>query len=188
MKQLLLIGDSIRMGYCETVKTLLAEEYEVIFPKENCRMSQNILTSLGSWVSLCRREDVAVVQFNCGHWDAARFGGDSEPLTSLSEYEKNLRAIVRRLRGYFPAAKLVFATTTPMNPAHPETINARTTDEIRAYNAVAETVMREMDVVVNDLFAATTEWGGEAYADYCHFTPEAFARLGGIAAAYLRAM
>ena len=38
MKQLLLIGDSIRMGYCETVKTLLADDYEVIFPKENCRM------------------------------------------------------------------------------------------------------------------------------------------------------
>ena len=186
MKQILLIGDSIRMGYCETAKALLADRYEVIFPKENCRMSQNILTSLGAWAGLCRPEDVTVVQFNCGHWDAARFGGDSEPLTSLDEYAKNLRAIVRRLRGYFPAAKLIWASTTPMNPTHPQTSNPRTTDEIRAYNAVAAAIMAEEGIAVNDLFAATEHWSTDDFADYCHFTPEAFARLGGITAEFLR--
>lgn len=37
MKKTLLIGDSIRMGYCGFVKALLAGEAEVFFPEENGR-------------------------------------------------------------------------------------------------------------------------------------------------------
>ena len=39
MKSLLLIGDSIRMGYDKSVKRTLAGKANVIFPEENCRFA-----------------------------------------------------------------------------------------------------------------------------------------------------
>ena len=43
MKQVFLIGDSIREGYCEKVKEALRDRAEVIYPGENCRTSQYIV-------------------------------------------------------------------------------------------------------------------------------------------------
>ena len=37
---------------------------------------------------------------------------------------------------------------------------------------------KEQGIAVNDLFAVTKDWGEETYADYCHYTAEAFAELG----------
>ena len=73
--QILLLGDSIRMGYCQIVKELLKDEYEVIFPESNCRCTHFTLESLEFWVNLCDPDRVAAVHFNNGQWDAARFGG-----------------------------------------------------------------------------------------------------------------
>ena len=101
MNRIFLIGDSIRMGYCEHVKGLMADCAEVIYHKVNCRSSQCILMNLFDWSRLCDAEGVTVVHFNCGHWDAARFDCDPQPLTSLGEYEKNLESIVRNLKKYY---------------------------------------------------------------------------------------
>ncbi len=40
MKKVLLIGDSIRMGYDKYVKDALNEVAEVYYPTENCRFSE----------------------------------------------------------------------------------------------------------------------------------------------------
>lgn len=178
MKQFLLIGDSIRMGYCEYVKTLSADCAEVIYPDENCKSSQNILFNLLNWSNLCNKEKVEIVHFNCGHWDVAHCNCDLEPITSLQEYQKNLYAIVRQLKSFFPKARLIFATTTPMNPAYPECINPRTTEDIVKYNDAAKSVMKEVGVAVNDLFAIAEPWGQEYYIDYCHLSAEGYRLLG----------
>ena len=178
MKQVLLIGDSIRMGYCQEVKKQLSERAEVFYPDENCRSSQNIMMSIALWARLCEKQNVGVVYWNCGHWDATHFNGDPESLTSLSEYEKNLGAISGMLKRLFPNAKLVFATTTPMNPTYPDGKSMRTTEEIMAYNDVAKRTFEGTDVLLDDLFAQTQGWGAEYYADYAHFTSEGSALLG----------
>lgn len=178
MKQVLLIGDSIRMGYCGYVKEALADKAEVIYPEENCRSSQHILMNLGAWAKMCNKESVEVVHFNCGHWDAERFNGDIEPLTSVEEYEKNLRKIVRVLRSFFPNAKLICATTTPMNPANRPGDCNRTTEELHLYNKSAMAVMQEMEVEVNDLFTAAIFWGAERFVDYCHMADVGYRALG----------
>lgn len=177
MKQVLLIGDSIRMGYCEKVKEALAGRAEVIFPTENCMSSQYILTRLIYWSKLCNKEDVAVVQVNCGQWDTGHFNGTPEPLTSLEEYRKNLRMIIWTLRNFFPKAQIMLATTTPMNPVHAETINPRTTQEIMEYNKVIKKLAAEQGLPVNDLFEESKDWGEEFYLDYCHMTEEGYQRL-----------
>ena len=186
-KVVFLIGDSIRMGYCETVKKELADVAEVIYPEENCRYSQYILTSLRAWSGLCDPERVALVQFNCGHWDAAHWDGEDVPLNSPELYSENIRRIIARLRALYPNAKVVFATTTPMNPNGENSVNARTTQQIEVYNAEGAKVAAAMGVPVNDLFAYTRDWPEECYADYCHMTPEGFETLGRYVAQRLRA-
>lgn len=177
MKQVLLLGDSIRMGYCGYVKEALADKAEVIYPDENCRSSQNIIMNLGVWAKLCDKERVAVVHFNCGHWDAEPFNGDTEPLTTVEEYVKNLRKIVRALRNLFPNAKLIFGTTTPMNPTTRKGQCSRTTEDIHLYNKAADALMKELEIEVNDLFTASIFWGMERFIDYCHLTDVGYKAL-----------
>jgi len=184
--QVLLIGDSIRMGYCETVKNELDDCADVLYPKENCRNSQNVLISLGAWAADCSPDNTAVVQFNCGHWDAAHWDGEAEPLTSLDEYRRNMERIISRLRTYFPKAKLIAATTTPMNPSGILGANPRTTDEIKRYNEALVSAAETNGVYVNDLFQISESWDESYYQDYCHFVESAYAVLGKTTAAIIR--
>ena len=146
------------------------------WPDGNCANSQNVLINLGWWRKFASKP--AVIQFNCGHWDAAHWDGDDEPITSVGEYARNVRLIIRRLRRYYPNAKLVYATTTPMNPSGVKGGNRRTTEEIRRYNAAAVAVAKAEGIAVNDLFALVEKWPAGDYADYCHFSPAANERLG----------
>lgn len=180
LPEVLLIGDSIRMGYCDAVAEALRGKAVVKWPRENCRSSQNIVISLVQWRKLVASPKV--VHVNCGHWDAACWDGDPEPLTSVEEYARNVRKIIHRIRRYWPEAKIVFATTTPVNPNGSRGRDMRTTESIRRYNAAAVKVATEEGVAVNDLFAITVKWDSGSYSDFCHFNKAASKRLGHIVA------
>ncbi len=184
--QVLLIGDSIRMGYCHMVQAELADEADVIFPDGNCRSTHYVIESLGGWMAMCDPRRLAAVHMNCGHWDAARFDDDEEPLTSLSVYAANIGRIIRHLKKHFPNAKTSFATTTPMNPSVEHCANHRTTDEIRVYNRVGIEAALAQGAGIDDLFAFTENWGAEAYLDYCHFTEDSNQKLAKTVADFLR--
>ena len=95
LPEVLLIGDSIRQLDCPYVAEALRGKAEVKWPvKENCQSSQNILISLARWRGLVASPKV--VQFNCGHWDAAHWDDDAGPLTTVEEYARNVRLIIRR--------------------------------------------------------------------------------------------
>lgn len=185
LPQVVLIGDSIRLGYCQTVGQALAGRAEVVYPSENCRDTHAVITSLLGWSREWDAARVTLVHFNCGHWDIAHWGGDAESLTPVDCYRKNIGRIIARLRRLFPGAQIVYATTTPMNPDGSLGLNPRTTAEIIRYNGAGSAAAREQGAEINDLFAATAAWGPECYRDYCHFTPEAFERLGKITADFL---
>lgn len=184
-KTVVLLGDSIRLGYCERVKACL-EGVSVYYPEENCRNTQYLLTQLSGYAAALDPKTVVSVLFNCGHWDAAHFGGSSESLTSEEEYRRNLGILVHRLRALFPKASLFFATTTPMNPKAGEDRNPRTNEEIDRYNTVAREVMKREGVEVLDLNAFTRAFSEESFADGCHFTKEASRLLGDRVAAFLK--
>lgn len=173
-KNIFLIGDSIRAGYCIGVQEKMAEQANVFYVLENCRNTQYVIIQLQAWLLRFEKpEMVDAVHFNCGHWDAAHWEGAPEPLTSLEEYRKNLKIIIWLLRKNFVNAKLFFATTTPMNPNGMAGGNPRTTEQIQQYNRVAEEVCAEAEIPVNDLFAFTKDWRSASFKDYCHFTEEA---------------
>ncbi len=184
--QILLIGDSIRMGYCEFVKEELGDFADVRYPAENCRNTQHVLISLGAWAKLCSPEETAAVQFNCGHWDVAHWDNEAYPLTSPDEYERNTERIITRLRGYFPKAVLIAATTTPMNPAGAACPCPRTNDEIRQYNDALTAAAKKHGVCVNDLFGMAEDWDSACYRDYCHFQEASYRALGKATAAFIR--
>lgn len=178
-KNVFLIGDSIRRGYCDMTRKALANVAEVFFVEDNCKNTQNVITSLNVWANMfsdCNKVDV--VHFNCGHWDVAHWCGAEFSLTSEAEYRKNLQIIIYLISTLFPNAKIVFATTTTMNPNGQQGVNVRTNEDIVRYNDIAKLVMIENDIEINDLFAITKEWDSLHYEDYCHFTAESNLILG----------
>ena len=188
-KNIFLIGDSIRKGYCPTVRKELEGQAEVFYFEDNCRSTQYVIFSLKKWAALFDHpERVDLVHFNCGQWDVAHFNGYPSPLTSPEEYEKNIRMIFVLLRKFFPNARLVFATTSPMNPDGGSTggINPRSTEDVARYNRIAVRIAEENDVAINDLFAFMQNFGSNCFIDTCHLTPDAFARVGREVARYLR--
>ena len=173
-----LIGDSIRKGYCADVKAQLADRAEVFYVEDNCRSTQYVMFSLNGWANkFDRREKVSLVLFNCGHWDIAHWLGVEEPLTGKAEYRKNLKMIAAQLKKLFVNARLVFITTTPMNPSGLVGVNPRTNGEIDEYNRLAAETCAELGLDVIDLNGFCRDWDSTYYRDYCHFTEEGFALL-----------
>ena len=186
---ILLLGDSIRLGFEPLFKELTENEFSVFSPDENCCMSQNIIISLKRWSNMFDfPEKVDVIHFNCGHWDAAHWLNSSEPVTSVGEYEKNIGIIIDILKRLFPNAKIIFATTTPMNPVDPigHSENPRTNPDIDIYNTVGAKEAKEHGIYVNDLNSFCRGWGEEAYADYCHFTKESYKKIAEYTAKFIK--
>lgn len=177
-KTVFLIGDSIRDGYRQTVRNELAAIANVVFPEENCRYTQYVLTSLCNWAGLCDPDSVDLVHFNCGHWDVAHWGEEEFSLNTEEVYAANIGRIIQKLRKLFPRAKIVFATTTAMNPTGIVNVNPRTNAEIERYNAAGVKAALENGARVYDLYAFTKDWDKNYFADHCHFTQAAFAVLG----------
>lgn len=59
-------------------------------------------------------KSVDVVHFNNGLWDLGQRDG-RDCLTPVDVYASTLRRIVDELRHFFPNARIIFATTTPIN-------------------------------------------------------------------------
>lgn len=171
--KVLLFGDSICMGnegfgYSKYVKEQLQEIADLEIPADLTRFSAYFLRHLQDWVKeLHAGTDVDIVHFNVGLWDVLRINGQS-PLTSLKEYENNLKKIAWQLKYYFPQAKLIFATTTPVNSNNQDYSLLRNNADIEEYNDVAVSVMKENNVVIDDLYSVAQQLKDE-YVDSVHF-------------------
>ena len=172
-----LIGDSIRMGYQDYVASQLAGRAEVWVPEENGGDSRNVLAHLDQWV-LARQPDV--VHVNCGLHDLKRaFGAGSE--VPLAEYERNVRQILQRLQRELNGA-VVWATTTPVdeNWHHQNKGFDRLEADVEGYNAAARAVAVDLGVPIDDLFAVVEREGKAQLLtqDGVHFTEEGSQLLG----------
>ena len=112
MKKIVLIGDSIRLGYGRYIKEAFLGVAEVYAPEDNCKFTQNVLRYVHEWKNIGGwPDDIDVVHWNAGLWDVLRLYED-EPLTPKEFYGDNIKRIDKRLRLLFPKAKFVFATST----------------------------------------------------------------------------
>ena len=174
MKKVFLLGDSIRMGYCAFVREMLAGKAEVYYSDDNDRFAGYTYIGIPQWKNLAGDpEAVNVVHWNNGHWDCAHFFGDSEPYSTVAEYAAWLRRVYDCIRRNFPNAKVIFATTTGIDPAqYAQMSSPRSNEEIAAYNRAAEKVMADLGVPVNDLAALASTFPAACYRDAVHFTDD----------------
>ena len=108
LPKVVLVGDSIRMGYAPFVAKLLAGKATVVSPAPNGEDSGNVLRHLDEWVV---NEKPDVVHINAGLHDLKL--KDKSYQVPLTDYEKNLKTILERIqRG--TKARVIFATTTPI--------------------------------------------------------------------------
>ncbi|MBN2004000.1 MAG: SGNH/GDSL hydrolase family protein [Anaerolineae bacterium] len=176
-KSVILIGDSIRMGYQAVVQQQLAGLADVWGPEMNGGDSRKVLNYLDDWV-LIRRPDV--VHLNCGLHDIKTPFGSDDCAIPLPQYRANLCEILTRIRR--SAADIIWATTTPVNDAwhHANKDFDRFEADVDAYNAVAVAVAHEFEVPINDLHAVIVAAGRDALLlpDGVHFSEAGYTLLG----------
>lgn len=152
LPRVLLIGDSISIGYTLPTRKLLAGKANVHRIPTNGGPTTHGLEQLDRWLGDSRWD---VIHFNFGlhdlkHADAAGNLVDVSKAprqVDLDAYRDNLRAIVRRLKA--TGATLIWCSTTPVPPG----AKGREPGDEIAYNAVAAEVMKDEGVVTNDLHA-----------------------------------
>jgi len=177
LPRVLLIGDSISIGYTPIVQELLKGKAEVIHPSDNCESTLTGLKKLSEWLGEGRW---TVIHFNFGLHDLKHVNAKGErvpveqgkQLVALDKYEKNLRQLVERLRK--TGARLIWCSTTPVPPG----AMGRVSGDEAKYNEVAAKVMQESQIAINDLCAVARPRLAELQqpADV-HFTPAGYKEL-----------
>ena len=145
LPRVLIVGDSISIGYTPPVRKLLAGEANLLRIPTNAGTSGNGVFQMDAWLG---KQKWDVVHFNFGLHDLKRMS-EGEPQVPLELYERYLRLIGTRLKA--TGARLVWATTTPVpeGPVAPP----RKPEDVVAYNAAAQRVMKENGVAIDDLYA-----------------------------------
>lgn len=170
MKKLYLIGDSTRMGYGPYVKRALEGLAEVYWPYENSCFAAYTYYSLGDWEAVLRiGEDCDVVHWNVGLHDVIRFTGD-DPVSTPEIYGYYIERICQHIPFYYPKAKQIFATSTPIvEDRHSFWINRKNEDVIN-YNKVALEVLSKYDVAINDLHSIISAAPIDVFTDHAHLS------------------
>ncbi len=181
--RVLLLGDSISMGYTPSVKDMLKDEAFVTRPMgknnraENCAGTNNGVKNIDRWL----KQDGGnwdVIHFNFGLHDLkrvdAKTGKNSNNPDDLNQappevYEKQLKEIVKKLKA--TGAVLIFATTTPVPEGGVKP--HRDVNGPEKYNAIAKKIMEENGVAIDDLYAfAQPRLKDIQRPVNVHFTPE----------------
>ncbi len=175
LPRVLLIGDSISIGYTLPVRELLNGRANLHRPGENCRATIHALELLDTWLGDSSWD---VIHFNWGLHDIAMVDTQGKRSSQgvrqvpVDQYTQNLNALVDRLQQ--TGASLIWCTTTPV----PEGAGGRRKGDDILYNAAAGNIMRARNIPINDLYTYALERLDDIQqpADV-HFTPEGSVEL-----------
>ncbi|MFO0967199.1 MAG: SGNH/GDSL hydrolase family protein [Gemmataceae bacterium] len=145
LPRVLLIGDSISIGYTVPTRKLLGGKANLHRIPTNGGPTTNGLKNLDAWLGAGKWD---VIHFNWGLHDL-RMDKDGKHQVALDDYEKNLRTLVTRLKK--TGARLIWASTTPVPDA--KVSPPRKNDDVLRYNEAAARVMKDNMVAVDDLYA-----------------------------------
>lgn len=145
MPRVLLIGDSISIGYTLAVRERLKGKANVLRIPANGGPTTRGLTNIDRWLGGKKWD---LIHFNWGIHDLKHME-DGKRQVEPAEYEKNLRSLVARLQK--TGAFLIWASITPI--PDPPLKPVRTFGDEEEYNAIAARVMKELGIPVNDLHA-----------------------------------
>jgi lysophospholipase L1-like esterase len=188
-KKILIIGDSISIGYFPFVKEALADNAEVFHNKGNAQHTGTGLKKINDWLG---QEKWDVIQFNWGLWDLCyrpdvkgteeRDKVNGKLTTTPEQYRENLQQLVDILKK--TNAKLVFVTTTYV----PENETGRFAEDAQKYNAIAKEVMKKNGIPVNDIFKKSKKVHKKygAAPDDVHYTKDGYKELSESIICYLK--
>lgn len=168
LPRVLLIGDSISIGYTLPVRTLLKGKANVHRPPTNCSSTGFGLANLKTWLGDKKWD---VIHFNFGLHDA-KLPPEGVRHAPPNVYEKNLRSLVQQMKA--ASTQLIFATTTPV-PMGGNLSPTRRFGSVDEYNTIARKVMTETAVAIDDLNTAAKPML-EKYGrpNDVHFAPEGY--------------
>jgi len=172
LPRVLLLGDSISIGYTVPVRDLLKGKANVHRARQNCGPTTRGLESLDAWLGEKKWD---VIHFNFGLHDL-KYINEKGGLVAVDEgrqqvpidaYRKNLEQIVARLKK--TGAALIWCATTPV----PEGAKGRVVGDAVRYNAAAAEVMAKHKIPTNDLYAfAKPRLAKIQRPANVHFSPE----------------
>lgn len=179
LPRVLLIGDSISIGYTVGVRELLAGKANVHRPLTNCGPTSRGLASLDDWLKTGGEgKKWDVIHFNWGLHDLKYLGADGKNLADPADknskqqippadYEKNLRTLAENLKA--TGAKVIWRNTTPVPPG----AAGRVVGDSVKYNDIAAKIMKDLDIPTHDLFTISKEKMDVMMRPAnVHFTPE----------------
>lgn len=188
-KRVLILGDSISIGYTPVVQKMLADEMTVLRPMrnekpENCSGTTSGVANIDRWLRIDGGK-WDVIHFNWGLHDLKHVKPDGQaselatdpPQATVEVYEKQLREIVAKLKA--TGAKLIFATTTPV-PDGAMKVYRTNADAVR-YNEAALRVMKDNNIAVDDLYGFAIKRLSQIQIQPAnvHFTPKGSEALAG---------
>lgn len=181
LPNVLILGDSISIGYTKQVREGMKGKANVVRPKDNCGDTPRGLAKIDQWLGDGTWD---VIHFNWGLWDLcyrnpqSKSQGNRDKVNGsisvpLPEYEKNLEKLVTRLEK--TGATLIWASTTVV----PEGEVGRIAGDEVKYNAGAKRVMKKHGVAINDLHATSAAFGPEMFTGPgdVHYQPKGSAKL-----------
>lgn len=188
LPNVLILGDSISIGYTRAVRRLMRGEANVQRPlnerrdgPSNCGPTPRGLENIDAWLGETQWD---VIHFNWGLHDLCYRNPESKTqgnrdkvngklAVSPEEYRQNLERLVKRMRE--TGAKLIWASTTIV----PEGEAGRFVGDDAKYNAVAAEVMAKHGIPTDDLYAVSKDFGPELFVGpgNVHFTREGYERL-----------
>lgn len=182
--RVLIIGDSISIGYTIPVRKDLQGKALVFRPPVNCQFTGYGLANLKKWLGTNTWD---VIHFNWGIWDTHLLDAKGNLVHTADEtkapgslhlrytpeqYRTNLTQLVDMMQT--TGARLIWASSTPILSRKGDRFN-----DIARLNAVAAEVMQAKKVDVNDLYSFVLphakEWQA---ADRVHFNATGNEKLG----------
>ncbi len=171
LPRVLIIGDSISMGYTLTVRKNLEGKANILRIPENGGPTSRGIDKVTKWIG-DKKWDVII--FNFGLHDL-RVMDDGKHQVEIADYEKNLKIIGQTL--IKTGAKVIFVNTTPVPKVKMKIVRLDT--DVTIYNASANKIMRELKIPVIDLNAAVTpKIKNFQKPNDVHYLPEGYKFLG----------
>lgn len=180
LPRVLLIGDSISIGYTLPAREALKGRANVHRIPTNGGPTPNGLANLDKWLGDGKWD---VIHFNWGLHDLKYMGSNGENLVPKEKgghqqvppeaYGKNLDQLVARLKQ--TGAKLIWRNTTPVPPGSA----GRVVGDPVKYNEIAARVMKKHDVPTHDLYTISKERMKELMLPAnVHYSKEGYEVLG----------
>lgn len=184
LKKVMLIGDSIRLGYQPYTSLYLMDKAEIRGPESSCGHTFEILENAYKWLT---EEGEVIYHISACHHDIMTVPFNSRKnLVDISDYVTNIQRIIKYIHMVNPQALIIWGTSTPVVDekvqANLHTVkgNGLYNEDVVKYNDAAVKEVTRLGIPVNDLYAYVLDGNPERIMmeDGIHFNETGYQLLG----------